>query len=49
MECAAISLKNKPDKIAASSEQTESYSVVFNFAGSLQLAHQVIADAPATV
>ena len=43
---AAASLKNALDKIAASFEKTESHSVVFNFAGSSQLARQVIADAP---
>ena len=46
---AVASLKNTSDEIAASSEQTESHSVVFNFAGSSQLTRQVIADAPAAV
>ncbi|MAW24425.1 MAG: hypothetical protein CMQ84_00265 [Gammaproteobacteria bacterium] len=41
---AAASLKNALDGIGASSEQTESQPVAFNFAGSSQLARQVIAD-----
>ena len=45
----AAGLKNALDEIAASFEKTESHSVVFNFAGSSQLAHQVIADAPANL
>ena len=49
MVLAAASLKNTSDEIAASSEQTESHSVAFNFTGFSQLARQVIADAPATV
>ena len=49
MVFAAASLKNALDEIAASFEQTEPHSVVFNFAGSSQLARQVIADAPADV
>ena len=49
MVFAAAGLKNALDEIAASFEKTESHSVVFNFAGSSQLAHQVIADAPANL
>lgn len=44
MVFAATSLKNALDGIGASSEQTESQPVAFNFAGSSQLARQVIAD-----
>ena len=49
MVFAAASLKNALDDIAASFEQTKSHSVVFNFAGSRQMARQVITDAPADV
>ena len=44
MVFAAASLKNALDEIGASSEQTESQPVAFNFARSSQLARQVIAD-----
>ena len=45
----AARLKNALDEIVASSEQTESQSIVSKHVGSSQLARQVIADAPADV
>lgn len=47
MVFAAASLKNALDEIGASFEKKHAHTVVFNFAGSSQIARQVIAGAPA--
>lgn len=44
---AAASLKNAMDEIGVAFEKKHAHSVVFNFAGSSQIARQVIAGAPA--
>jgi molybdate transport system substrate-binding protein len=47
MVFAAASLKNALDEIGASFEKKYAHTVAFNFAGSSQIARQVIAGAPA--